>query len=50
VAYACTIRSDLQQRAKYEKAAAKTGKRPYGMAISDYLMKQKNEPLASKRD
>src|SRR5690242_3241028 len=37
VAYAKAALAEPKVRAKYEKAAAKQGKRPYDLAKSDYL-------------
>ncbi len=41
VAYARSALADPQLRAGYEEAAAKSGKRAFEEAISDYLKKQK---------
>ncbi|HLO32220.1 MAG TPA: hypothetical protein VK249_23930 [Anaerolineales bacterium] len=37
VAYARTALADPQVRAKYERAAAKKGKRPFDLAVSDFF-------------
>ena len=37
VAYAKAAMAEPKVRAKYEKAAAKAGKRPFDLAVSDYF-------------
>ena len=41
VAYARTAMADPQLRAEYEEAAAKSGKRAFEMAVSDFIQKLK---------
>ena len=41
VIYARTAMDDPQLRVEYEEAAAKTGKRAFEMAVSDFIQKQK---------
>lgn len=47
VAYAKSAMAEPKVRAKYEKRAAKLGKRPYDLAVSDYF---KGKNLLTHKD
>jgi hypothetical protein len=43
IAYARSAMNDPQLKSKYEKAAAKNGKRAFEMAVSDFFQNRGNE-------